>query len=115
MLRSRDSGSPPMIIPSDDEPPDPATLLSPDLGRKDVAASGHGAKVKANDQTPEILDRKHNYSEGSWRLADKIFVSVSVLLGLFLLWVADIFLFLTGASGVPSFPVCAMFQVFLGV
>ena len=66
------------MIPSDDELPDTNALFSPDLGCKELLVSGHGAKVKANDQTPEILDWKHNYSEGSWRLADKICVLVHV-------------------------------------
>lgn len=38
---------------------------------------GHGAKVKAKDQTPEVLNKEHNYLEGSWRLVAKIIVLVS--------------------------------------
>jgi hypothetical protein len=76
LFLQQNSLTPVIEIPLDDELPNLEDLLSPNVGRKEVLVSGHGAKVKVNDQTPKILDQKHGYSETSWQLADRVLVLV---------------------------------------
>ena len=71
-------------ILSDNELPNPNSLLSPNLRCKEVSISGHGEKVKTSNTIPKMLDKKHNYSEGSWCLLDKVLVSVCVFILCFL-------------------------------